>query len=93
MNPKGTKNKHSRIFVKNDKLTEEAQSACKALHIDPNLLFLKPKEYFKKDGVSNAIAEIRQTHYEEKREAFLEEIEDYLKGVGLRSTNTAFMRR
>lgn len=93
MNSKGAKNKHSKIFVKSDKLTEEAQSACNALHIDPSLLFSKPKEYFKKDGISNSIAEIRQLHYEEKRLAFIDEIEDYLKGIGLRSTNTAFMRR
>lgn len=92
MNPMASK-KYNRIFLKNDKLTEEAQSACKVLHIDPSLLFSKNKDHFKSDGVSNSIAEIRYYHYEEKRKALLDEIEEYLRGIGLRNTSTSFVRR
>ena len=93
MNAKAAKQKHNRIFIKNDKLTDEALSAWEVLHIDPNLLASKTKDSFKGPGVNDAIAEVRYYHYEEKRKALIHEIEEYLKGLSMRNTNNSFMRR
>jgi len=85
--------KNNRIFLKNDKLTEEALNACQVLHIDTEMLFSKPKEYFNKGNANPSIVEIRNLHYEEKRKTLMNEIEQYLTGVDLRNTNNSFMRR
>ena len=90
MNQKG-KSKYT--FLKNEKLTEEGKSACKVLHIDPSMLAPKTKDHFKQGGVSEDIANIRFDHYEEKRKALLDEIDDYLRGANLRNTTMSFTRR
>lgn len=94
MNNKAAKTKYNRIFLKNDKLSEEALNACKVLHIDTNLLMPKTKDSFKAGGVPQAIADVRYYHYEEKRKALLDEIEAYLNSIsGFAGTKSNFMRR
>jgi len=53
----------------------------------------RPKESFKESGVANSISEIRFYHYEEKRKSLINEVEEYLKGSGLRNTTTSFIRK
>jgi hypothetical protein len=91
MNAKANK-KSTLIFLKNDKLSEDAISACKALHIDPSMLAAKPKESFKEHGVSPTIAEIRYYHHEDKRKALILEVEDHIKAGGLNNTMFQFTR-
>lgn len=52
----------------------------------------RPKESFKEPNVSQQISDIRYYYYEEKRKALIDEVEDYIRGVGLRMTTTSFLR-
>lgn len=90
-----SKQKHARIFLtaKGDKLTDEALKACKVLHIDQKLLFLKPKEAFKEKGVTDEIAEIRFLYNEEKRKGLINEIERYISVYSTQVDQAGFMRR
>lgn len=90
MNSKA-KNKYA--FLKNDKLNDEAKNACKVLHIDQQLLVAKTKDSFKQGDANDQLAEIRYYHYEEKRKALLDEIDQYLLGLNVRNTSTSFMQR
>lgn len=89
MNQKGNK-KSNLIFLKNDKLSDEALNACKALHIDPSMLAPKQKESFKESDITAAIAEIRYYHYEDKRKCLIQEVEDYIKTGGMNTTMSTF---
>lgn len=82
MNNKGAK-QSSLIFVKNDKLSDEAQNAWKELHIDPAMLIPKSKESFKEPGVLENIVEIRYYHYEDKRKQLVAEVEEFIKSQGM----------
>ena len=53
----------------------------------------KSKESFKDSGIDTTISEIRYYHYEEKRKSLINEVEDYLRGSGLRNTTTSFLRK
>lgn len=91
MNQKAAK-KSTLIFIKNDKLTDEAQNACTILHIDPNMLIPKAKESFKEEGLEASIAEIRYYHYEDKRKCLIQEVEAFIKGGEMNATTTGFNR-
>lgn len=91
MNIKAAKSQ-ALIFIKSDKLTDDAKKACSILHIDPNMLIPKAKETFKEDGVEASIAEIRFYHYEDKRKCLIQEVEQFIKSGGMNATSNAFNR-
>ena len=92
MNAKAGKGKSTLIFLKNDKLSDDAVNACKVLHIDASLLTPKPKESFKAAGVSPNIAEVRFENYESRRRQLIQEIEDHIRSGNLNNTMFQFTR-